>query len=461
MGSISTTWPGLETISRMLRERPLPVLREMLPDRAILDACAGAHYTFRERLYDPVVTVFHFLIQAIQREHSFAATWAELWGPVAVAFGLPDRRFNSSALSQARSRLPQKVVEVLARGACAVHDAPCERWHGMRLEALDGTTVSMPREALLFDHFGAHHARTTTVRYPLGTFCCLLRVGSSLIEDYRFGPFDCGEKDTATPLVAHLRPGDLLLADRGFAGSPTMARVLARGSHFLMRKNARLIVSRLPVLKRLGPHDFITELTVNPIARAADPSLPARLRVRLFRATWLSPAGERLTDWFVTSLRRRRRFPPQVLANLYHRRWRIETSYLEFKVLFHTDVLRSKTVSNIYKELAAHVLAYQLVRRLIRQAAVQHQKSPTEISFLHATRWILSFSSRMSLAASERLPAMYGRLLDAIASTEVDVRPGRLEPRALTREWKHYPHLRMSRSQWRTHRLKEATTCLS
>jgi hypothetical protein len=433
----------------------------MLPDRLILNACRRAKYAYRQRVFDPVVTVFHFLIQAIQREHSFAATWAELWGAVAVAFGLRNQRFNSSAMSQARSRLPQAVVEILTRGACAVDEIPCECWRGMRLKALDGSTVSMPREAGLFRHFGAHKARTTTVRYPLGTVCFLLRVGSSLIEDYRFGPFDPGEKDTATPLLTHLGPGDLLLADRGFAGSPTLARLLARDAHFLMRKNARLIVSRLTIVKRLGPHDFIVELPVSKPARKADPSLPSSIRVRVFRATWVSPAGESLTEWFVTSLLDRKAFPPRTLANLYHRRWRIETSYEEFKVLFHADVLRSKTVDNIYKEMAAHVLAYQLVRRLIRQAAVTHDLSPTAISFLHATRWILSFSSRMSVSPPECLPAMYARLLDAIASTPVDVRPGRIEPRALTREWKHYPHLRTTRSEWRTQRLKETNKCLS
>jgi len=433
----------------------------MLPDRAILEACAQVKHTFRKRVYDPVVTVFHFLIQAIQREHSFAATWAELWGPVAVAFDLPGHRFNSSALSQARSRLPQDVLVILARGACAVQEAPCELWRGMRLKALDGTTVSMPREPALLQHFGAHKARTTTVRYPLATLCCLLRVGSSLIEDYRFGPFDPGEKETATPLLEHLTPGDLLLIDRGLTGSPTLARVSKRAADFLGRKNARLIVSRLPVLEALAPDDFITELTVSRPARKADPTLPECVRVRLCKASWLSPAGEGLTEWLVTSLFDREAFPPATLATLYHQRWRIETSYGEFKVLFHADVLRSKTVANIYKEMAAHVLAYQLVRRLIREAALKHQKPPTEISFLHATRWVISFSSRMSVAAPERLPAMYERLLDAIASTEVDIRPGRLEPRALTREWKHYPHLRISRSRWRQQRLQETAKCLS
>jgi len=328
-------------------------------------------------------------------------------------------------------------------------------WEGLRLLALDATTVSMPREEELFEHFGAHKARTTTVRYPLGTFCSLLAVGSSLLVDHRFGPFDPGEIKTAKPLLDNLKEGDLLLADRHFAGSPTLARIYARGADFLMRKNGRLLVEKLHVIKRLGRNDFLAEIPMNKSAARKDPSLPSSVAVRLFKATWRSPTGKRVREWFVTSLKDRKRFPPAMLACLYHQRWRSETSYLEFKVFFHADVLRSKTVANVQKEFAAHVLAYQLVRRLMVEAAKKHNKKPTQISFLHAARWVMSVSARMSAAPVWRLPIIYQRLLDAIASTEVDIRPGRVEPRALTREWKHYPHLRTTRAEWRQQYLKE------
>jgi len=350
--------------------------------------------------------------------------------------------------------LVQAVMERLACQACGEsHRVPTEQWRSFRLYALDGSTVSMPREAALFDHFGAHRARTTTVRYPLATFAVLLHVDPCLIRDYRVGPFDPGEDKTSRPLLAHPGPGDLLLADRGFAGSPTLARIKARGADFLMRKNARLIVERLPVVERLGCDDFITDIPTSKPARKSDQSLPKTVRVRLFKARWTTPAGETLTEWFVTSLHHARRFKKRTLAKLYHQRWRIEISYLEFKQVFHADVLRSKTVDNIYKEFAAHVLGYQLVRRVICAATRKHRKKPTEISFLNAARWVIAFSHRMAAAATLRLPFLYDRLLDGVASTPVDIRPGRLEPRALTREWKHYPHLRTSRTQWRQQRL--------
>ena len=443
-----------EEIRTMLRESPLGAFRQMLPDAAILEACRTCGHEFRKRLYDPVVTVLHYLAQAVQREQSFAATWQDLWTPLAadfpeVAGAAPDL----SALTHARARLPKGVMRCLAEAAVRETPPQAARWRGRRLVALDSTTASMPREASLFEHYGAHRARTTTVRYPLARFCSLLAVGTSTLIDYRFGPFRRPEIEMAGEMLASVGLGDLVLGDRGFSGSPTLARLQARGADFLMRKNARLIVERLPVVKRLGKYDFITDLPVSKKARKLDPTLPETVRVRLFRATWKAPSGETITEWFVTSLLDAARFKRKTLARLYHERWRIETSYQEFKQTFHADVLRSKTVDNIEKEFAAHVLAYQLVRRLMAAAAGKHKVKPTQISLLNAARAVVRFSQHMAAAPTWALPIYYDRLLDAIAAGKIDVRPGRLEPRALTREWKHYPHLRLSRCEWRKQRL--------
>jgi hypothetical protein len=284
-------------ISSRLRELPLGALREMLPDADVLEACRRFEHRFRRRRFDPVVTVLHYLAQAVQREESFAATWQELWGPVAA--DLPEAACappDYSGLTHARRRLPLAVLQWLAAKVLRETPDRAGRWRGLRLVALDGTTVSMPREAALFDHFGAHRARTTTVRYPLARLCSLLAVGTSTILDYRFGPFRTSEEALSRPLLAILGAEDLLLADRGFSGSPTLARLALAGRSFLMRKNARLIVDRLKVVQRLGRYDLLVELPVSKPARKADPTLPETVRVRVFRATWKAPSGERITN---------------------------------------------------------------------------------------------------------------------------------------------------------------------
>jgi len=445
----------VEEIRTMLRQSPLGPVRQMLPDQAILDACQACGYTFRRRLYDPVVTVLHYLTQALQREESFAATWQGLWTPLTADLPeLAQAAPSLSALTHARGRLPKEVLQRLAERA--LHDTGdlAQRWRGLRLLALDGTTLSMPRTAALFQHFGRHRARGTAVRYPLARFCSLLAVGSSTLLDYRCGPFTTSETALATPLLGRLGAGDLVLADRCFAGSPTLARLAAQGAQFLMRKNARLMVQRLPVVQRLGTNDFLVDLPMSRPARRQDPTLPETVRLRIFRATWRTPTGQQLCEWFVTSLTDPRRFKKRTLAKLYHERWRIETSYLEFKHIFHGDVLRSKTVAGVQKELAAHVLAYQLVRRLMVAAAHKHRRPPTHLSLLNAARAIVHYSQHMAAAPAWALPIHYQRLLDTIAANRIDLRPGRLEPRAVSREPKHYPKLRRSRAAWRRQRLR-------
>ncbi len=447
----------LEEIRTRLREAPLCAIRRMLPDSDIIDACREHGYEWRERIYGPVVTVLHFLAQAVQREESFAATWQELWTPLAAEFpGVAEAGSEHSGLTHARARFPMAVLATLAERACRDAKPAGATWKGLRLKAFDGTTESMPREHALVEHFGLHNTKHGKTKYPLARFVSLLDVETCAIMGYKFGPYKIAETEMVRELIGLLSAGDLALIDRGLTGSPSMARIQARGAEFLGRKNARLDPDKAKVVDRLGRDDFIVELPMSKPAQKKDPSLPDTVTVRLFKTTWRSPTGERVTEWFVTSLADAKKYTKRKLAILYHERWRIETSYEEFKQTFHADVLRSKTVDNIYKEMAAHVLAYTLVRRLMVGAAVKHGKKPTEISFLNAARWTMSFSKIMSTARTKDMPVLYERLLAAIAASEVDVRPGRIEPRAVAREGKHYPSLRQSRPDWRRERLRKA-----
>jgi len=161
---IVTPCEPVEEIRWRLRQTPLGAVREMLPDSAILDACRACHHTFRQRLYDPVVTVLHYLAQALQREASFAATWHDLWTPAAADVPAAAQAAPApSALTHARARLPVGVLQGLAARAIRQSEDAAVRWRGLRLLALDGTTVSMPREAALFAHYGVHRARTSGI----------------------------------------------------------------------------------------------------------------------------------------------------------------------------------------------------------------------------------------------------------------------------------------------------------
>src|SRR5262245_36357015 len=121
------------------------------------------------------------------------------------------------------------------------------------------------------------------------------------------------------------------------------------------------------------------------------------------------------------------------------------------------DVLRGKTPDLVRKEVWAHVLAYNLVRTVMAQAAARRQVQPRSISFKGAVQTLLAFQPVIA-ALGDRDPArcrqVYERVLAAVAAHRVGDRPDRFEPRLRKRRPKHYAFLRQPRSEVKRQMLK-------
>lgn len=96
------------------------------------------------------------------------------------------------------------------------------------------------------------------------------------------------------------------------------------------------------------------------------------------------------------------------------------------------DVLRCKTPELVRKEIWTHILAYNLIRTIIAQAASQHELQPREISFkgtvqtLEAFQPLISFQGHKGATFRQKL---HLQLLEAVATHRVADRPNRFEPR--------------------------------
>jgi hypothetical protein len=112
------------------------------------------------------------------------------------------------------------------------------------------------------------------------------------------------------------------------------------------------------------------------------------------------------------------------------------------------DVLRSKKVSGIRKEIAARVMAVNLTRIMMIEASKTHDCVPTRLSFSAALCEIVSTSLAMSAAPAWKLPLLYKQMLENMAKAAVPDRPKRNEPRETTREKKHYGRFRGTRAEW-------------
>jgi len=441
-----------KSISDKIEEMTLNSIRKILTDKAIENACNATGYRYRQRMITPIVTVLHMILAAIWPEESFAASWQILWTCFSSMFAeYAGKSPSLGSVAKARYRLPlelwSKLFEWLSLQAQNLSQS-FDKWKGHRVVLLDGSCVSMPNKPELFEEFGRPTGFHGKCRYPLARLVTLCIAGTMTVLDYVLGRYDEDENSLARPLLEKLRKGDLLIADRHFAAAHFYWYYQSMGVEFLTKMHQRLKISRIKPIESYSRYDFLGWLNINETYRRKDPNLPAKIMVRFIRIV-VRDRGQRKTVWLVTSLLDDKLYPAKEIATVYGKRWRIETLFREVKINLSADVLRSLCPQAIRKEVAAKMIAVNIVRMIMIEASIEKGVDPIRISFAHAVRAILMFAPSLSCEPLWKLPQIYKAMLVEIGTNLFPERPGRNEPRAVTRERKHYPKLRTTREQWR------------
>jgi len=450
--SVGISGPKAPTISEKIVASTLNAIQQLLPENKIEQFCAEVAYTWRDRVLPPTVTVLHLILAALWPEESFNAGWQVQWAAVTSRHPeLAGQSPSRGTVSNARKRLPLALWEKLFAYVSETAQAWGEAfayWRGHRVVLLDGTCVSMPEEPALFEAFGAQTGYHGKSRYPLARVATLCLAGTMTVIAYTLGGYRQSEWALALTILGTLRKGDLLIADRYFAAAHYYWRYQSLGLEFLTRAHQRLIISRIKRVQSYSRNDFLGWLTINQNYRKKDPRLPQHLLVRFVQAT-VRIRGRRQVIWLVTSLLDAQEYPAAEVVQLYGRRWRIETAFAQLKIRLSADVLRSHSPEGIRKEFAARCIALNIVHSVLLETASLHHLDPLRISFAHAVRAILIFSPALACEPVTRLPQIYRAMISEIAHHLVPERPGRIEPRAVRREHKHYPALKETRAEWK------------
>lgn len=427
-------------------------IRNVLTNERIEQSCRDIGYGFRRRVITPVVTVLHMVMAAIWPEESFTACWQVLWDSFVSWFPDHPRQCPSRGrVAEARARLPlalwQGVFEKVSIHAQAL-SRERDRWKGHRVVLVDGTCVSMSDTPELKETFGVNTGYHGNGRYPLARLVTLCLAGTRVVIDYAVGAYRDAESALALSVLKSLRQGDLLIGDRHFAAAHFYVRYHSEGLEFLTRAHQRLKIARVKRQFVYSATDFIGRLNVSKLYRRRDPTLPSHITVRFIQAR-VSIRGQRKDVWFVTSLLDAQQYPASKIVALYAQRWRIETLFREVKVTLSADVLRSQSPDGVRKELIARLVALNVVRTIMVEAAIQADVDPDRISFAHTIRAVISFSPALARSPVFVLQRIYEAMLTEITAHLVPLRPGRLEPRAIRRDHKRYPALKVTRAQWR------------
>lgn len=355
---------------------------------------------------------------------------------------------SGAAIAQARTRLGPEPLAALFRQTADTWATPAadrDRWRGLTVYGVDGTTLRVPDTAENLTTFGRPGSRHGEGGgYPQLRLVALMVPRSHLLAGIAMGSYRTSELTLAAELWPLVPPGSITLVDRGFATYSLFQQLHdpATNRHWLTRKKKDLPVR---TVKPLGPGDALIDLVPSRATRALHPDLPDRIRARAVR--YHRPGFRPQT--LLTSLLDPVAYPAAELATLYHERWELELGFDEVKThtLDRHEALRSTVPDRVHQEVWGLALGYNLVRLAIARAAVQAGVPSLRIRYRHALLLIRGFWASAWHAAPGVLPQRIAVLHDELATLVLPERRPRRYPRAVKIKMSNYPRKRPRRSR--------------
>jgi hypothetical protein len=434
--------------------------RDVLTDDQIERTARQQNLSFGagpDDIYSVPLTLWAFVSQAVSESKSCLAAVARVlaWR---TKLGRTVCDAGTGAYCKARAKLTELFLEslVCAVGRQLEEQAPdAWRWHGQRVILADGSTLSMPDTPANQKAYPQSRSQKPGVGFPVLRWVALLGLTTGVVLGSAFGPCrgkQTGETALFRSLLPSLRRGDVILADRYYCSYWLVALLQAAGIDLVFRKH-QLRHTDFRCGLRLGHNDHVVTWTKPQRPEWMDQetyaALPETLALREMRTKVTTP-GCRVKELIVvTTLRDDQAYAKEEVLDLYHERWQAEIDLRSIKTQMKMEILRCKTPAMVRKEIWAHLLAYNLVRKVMAQAAQEHNLTPRQISFAGAMQTLNEFRTTLLHAAAAELPEMTSRILTAIARHRVGNRPGRCEPRKVKRRPKGYSRLLVPRAQER------------
>ena len=397
----------------------------------------------RERLFPPTETLAMFVTQALSADRSCQHVVNQA-AVQRLVTGLPGCSTHTGGYRRARQRLPIEMISGLSRhlGQQINQQIPKDwRWHGRRVRLVDGTTVTMPDTSENQSAYPQQRGQKEGLGFPICRVVGITCLASGALLNAAVGRFNGKGGDEQTLLRSiqeTLEPGDILIGDAFFPTFFFIAAMLEQKVDILMEQlGARKRVTDFRRGKKLGQRDHLITIKKPKrkpdwISETAFQAAPESIMVRELKA-----GGKTM----VTTMICPKTTCKADLKALYKQRWDVELDIRHIKETMGMNILSCKTPEMVLKEIWVYLLAYNLIRLLMVQAAFIADTMPRKISFKHCLQLWLLWSQKVDSLDDKQLYA----LCALMAQQRVGNRSGRIEPRAVKRRPKPYPLLTVPR----------------
>jgi hypothetical protein len=364
---------------------------------------------------------------------------------------------TTSPYCQARAALPKERLEQIHNAVIAESENASKEadfWQGRRVLVVDGTTVTAPDTEENQKAFPQQSVQVPGCGFPILRILALMSLATGMVVEWTVGSWRSHELGLFQRLWDMFRPGDVLLGDRGFCSWGILAQCLSRDVHAVLRVRGKQR-SDFRRGKRLSGNERLVTWSkpkIRPVTVDYGEwrKLPRELALRLVRCRMDVPGFRTRQVTLVTTLLDSSAYPAAALSQLYYRRWTMELTLRSLKTVLQMEHLSCKTPESLEREIRMHFLVHNFVRRLMLEAARQHQVPLDRISFCGSLAAARRYAEVLLQArTAKQRSRLREELLRALAVDLVPLRPGRREPRAVKRRPKPYTRLMRHRSRFR------------
>lgn len=419
----------------------------LLTSEDLLDKVEEQLPDHRERLFPPTETLAMFITQALSADRS-CQNIVNQAAMQRLISGLSSCSTHTGGYCRARARLPLAMIKDISQYVGElVNDIIPDlwRWKDRNVQLVDGTTVTMSDTASNQKTYPQQRGQKPGLGFPICRIVGITSLSSGALLNAAVGRFNGKGGDEQTLLRSlqdTFKTGDIVLGDAFFSTYFFITAMQAKGVDILLEQNgARRRTTDFRRGKKLGKRDHLIVITKpkNKPYWMSDDDYQAAPNSTVIREC--KAGGKILITTMICSKTVRK----DELKSLYKKRWSVELDIRHIKDTMGMNILSCKSPEMALKEIWVYLLAYNLLRLMMAQAALIAGITPRQISFKHCLQLWLASLYKFSVFDDEKF---YAFLL-LMAQQRVGNRPGRVEPRAVKRRPKAFPLLTKPRDMAR------------
>jgi len=278
---------------------------------------------------------------------------------------LQEVSLNTASYDEAKKRLPLELVKMVFEDT-AEYFQPQEvnqetTWKGHPVLVTDGTTFKTVDTEELREYFDSPTDKNPPP-VPIGRMQGLINLYKGGILGVEIGSYANSEGRMLKKLYSVIPARAVLLGDDLYSSYGHFAYSQQKGIYLVTQgKHGR----NEEIVKNYSPNDCLVKWKANQNPRWYDESdiLPQEMIVR--RITFINPAYPEKTITLYTTLLDNEKYQAADIAILYMSRWEIEVDFRQIKKILEMEYLRSQTVEMVMKEIYAHLILYNIIRKLI------------------------------------------------------------------------------------------------